>query len=247
MGGVEAFYARREDEAVNGPGKMERRMLNRQIMRVGAGILGLILFASASLRVNAITVQEIGVNPYETPTINCTGIGTVTVYAGINRLVVDGTAMNGFCIDPFHFSLPSSPGYSFVALTSAPKDHNMSSGTALLIERLWGSYYAPALNNATTAAGLQLAIWELVGGSSFTLVSPNDYGAAGFISAVESPGYGGSVADLLGLTGPGQDYTVQNLPGTGGGNTVPDGGSTLALVGTALCGLAAIRRKLSPA
>jgi hypothetical protein len=164
------------------------------------------------------------------------------VYAGVLQLVVDGTPMNGFCIDPFHFSLPSSTGYSYVPLTSAPKGDNMSSGTALLIERLWGSYYSTALTSASTAAGLQIAIWELVGGSSFSLVSANDYGAAGFLSNVENSNYSGPVADLAGLTGPGQDYTVLTPPGSQV-SSVPDTTGTVTLLGLGLLCLAVVRGK----
>jgi hypothetical protein len=217
-------------------------MLNRRISRVGESVLALTLLISACPAAKAITVQELGVTPYETPTIDCAGIGPVTVYAGVVKLVVDGTAMDGFCIDPFHFSLPSSTGYSYVPLTSAPKGNNMSPGTALLIERLWGSYYPAALSSASTGAGLQIAIWELVGGSSFHLLSANDYGASGFLSTVESSSYTGPTADLLGLTGPGQDYTVLAPPNSQV-SPVPDAAATATLLGLALCGLAAMRSK----
>ena len=190
---------------------------------------------------SAITVQEVGVNPYQTPTISVAGFANnVTVYAGVNQLVVDGVAMNGFCIDPFHWSLSSSSGYSYVPLTSAPKGHVMSADVALDIERLWGSFYGAALSSADSAAGLQIAIWKLVGGSDFTLNSANDYGAAGMITAVTDVNYSGPVADLVALTGPGQDYVV---PGTSQASPVPDGGTTVMLLGGALCGLAFIRRK----
>ena len=217
-------------------------MLNTRIHGVDKVFLAATLLTVASLKSEAITVQEVGVSPYETPTISCAGIGTVTVYAGVVNLVVDGSSMNGFCIDPFHFSVPSSTGYSYVPLTSAPKDNIMSPTTALLIERLWGNYYPTALNSASAAAGLQIAIWELVGGGSFHLVSANDYGASGFLTTVENSGYSGPVASLLGLTGPGQDYTVLAPPGSQV-STVPDTGGTVTLMGIALCGLAMISRK----
>ena len=200
------------------------------------------LLASLS-RSNAITVTEVGVNPYETPRISCTGIGTATVYAGVNQLFVDGTPMNGFCIDPFHWSLPTSTGYSYVALQNAPKGNLMGATTATYIERLWGSYYSTALGNATVAAGLQIAIWKLVAGNQFALLSGNDYGAAGYITAVESGSYSGPVASLVGLTGPGQDYVVAGTLPNGGG--VPDGGWTLMLLGGALALLAGVRRRLA--
>jgi hypothetical protein len=202
-------------------------------MSVARGLVGLGLVAASSIGAHALTVQELGVNPYETPTITCMGIGTVTVYAGIDRLTVDGVAMNGFCIDPFHLSVPSSPNYQYVPLTSAPKGYNMSSGVALDVERLWGNYYSPNMS-ATAAAGLQIAIWELVGGGYFQLNSANDYGAANYIAAVTSPTYGGPVANLIALSGPGQDYVVQN---------VPEGGVTALLFGGALCALVLFYRK----
>ena len=218
---------------------------NRVSPAAARAVFGLGLFVSSSLVASAITVQEIGVNPYQTPTITCSGIGTVTVYAGVNQLVVDGVAMNGFCIDPFHFSVPSSSDYLYVPLTSAPKGYPMSSTVALDIDRLWGNYYSPTMN-ATAAAGLQIAIWELVGGSYFHLDSGNDYGAAGYISAVTSPTYTGPTASLVALTGPGQDYVVQQ-GSPDSPPQVPESGVTAGLLGAALCILIGLHRKLQPA
>lgn len=197
-----------------------------------------LLTAAFVAQSKAITVSDLGVVPYEIVTVNCTGIGTVSVYAGVVNLVVDGTAMNGFCIDPFHFSLPSSTGYSYVSLNNAPKGNPMGALNAMYIQRLWGSYYSPTMN-AATAAGLQIAIWELVGGANFSLVSGSDYGASGMLSAVESATYSGSSADLIGLTGPGQDYAIES-----GGRSVPDGGPTLALLGGALSILGLLRKRI---
>jgi hypothetical protein len=204
------------------------------------GALAIMLLAAVNA--GAITVQEIGVNPFETPIVSITGIGTVTVYAGVNKLLVDGVPTDGFCIDPFHWSLASSSSYSYEALASGPKGAAMGSTVALEVERLWGSYYSTALTSPTVAAGLQIAIWKLVGGSAVTLVSGNDYGAAGYINNVSSLTYSGPVANLIALTGPGQDYTVPAPIGNGG--SVPDGGTTAILLGAALCGVAAMGRKL---
>jgi hypothetical protein len=209
--------------------------MNRIGMLAARGLVGLACLAMSSTGTYALTVQELGVNPYETPTITCSGIGTLTVYAGLNRLAVDGMPMNGFCIDPFHLSVSSSPNYQYVSLTSAPKGHTMGAGVALDIERLWGSYYSPNMN-ATTAAGLQIAVWELVGGSYFQLNSADDYGAAGYIAAVTSPNYTGPVADLIALSGPGQDYVVQN---------VPEGGVTVGLLAGAVGALIIFQRRLT--
>lgn len=184
----------------------------------------------------AITVDELGTAPAETVAINCTGVGTVIVDAGVLQLNVDGTVMDAICIDPFHFSNGSMTGYQVVGLTSAPKGNPMSAVVAMDIERLWGSYYSSGMS-AQAAAGLQIAIWELVGGSGFRLVSNNDYGAAGLLSAIESPDYSGPAADLSALTGPGQDYAIQSVNLNSLSDPVPDSGSTLGLFTMAVCGV----------
>jgi hypothetical protein len=197
----------------------------------------------------AVTVDELGTGPAEIVMIHVDGIGTIPVDAGILKLDVGGLGVDGFCIDPFHFSDGSMSGYHVVELTSAPKGSLMSAGTALSIERLWGSYYSPAMN-AADAAGLQIAIWRLIGGSQFSLSSNNDYGAAGFLAAVQAPNYDGPVADLTGLTGPGQDYGVLRQSVNSFVQTVPDTSSTAALLGLAIVTLfiAAFRMKqMSPA
>jgi len=222
-------------------------LYKNRVSRAAARVVSSLgLLASGSLVASAITVQEIGVNPYQTPTISCSGIGTVTVYAGVNQLIVDGVAMNAFCIDPFHLSVPSSSDYQYVPLTSAPKGYPMSSTVALDIDRLWGNYYSPTMS-ATSAAGLQIAIWELVGGSYFHLNSANDYGAAGYISAVTSPTYTGPTASLIALTGPGQDYVVQQGSPDSPPREVPEGGVTAGLLGAALCVLIGLHQQLQPA
>src|SRR5262249_4036811 len=60
------------------------------------------------------------------------------------------------------------------------------------------------------AAGLQLAIWEIVGGNSFQVIG-KDYHASEMLASLHS--YTGPGADLIALTGPGQDYVVQTPPG----------------------------------
>lgn len=213
-----------------------------------AEVLGLTILTALSAKatgMTGITVQEDGINPYETPTITTwidgTGSVTVEVYAGINQLTVDGVQMNGFCVDPYHYSLSSSSGYSYVPLTSAPKDHNMNQTTATDIERLWGKYYSPGMS-ANDAAGLQIAIWKLV---EPALTVNNDYGASVMLGVVEDTSsytYTGPTADLSALTGPGQDYVVAAPPGQTDLTPVPDSGATVTLLGLALCGLGAVKR-----
>lgn len=104
----------------------------------------------------------------------------------------------------------------------------MGSFEATLIERLWGSYYSPTMS-AANAAGLQIAIWDVVGGTTFQLHG-TDYGASGFLAYVEASGYAGPLAHLVGLTGPGQDYVV-----------VADGGTTVGMLGLAFMLVSIVR------
>ena len=117
----------------------------------------------------------------------------------------------------------------------------MGFAEATKIEQLWQYAYAPGMTDAQ-AAGLQIAIWEVIGagatgGATFTL-NGNDYGAGGLLGWVNS-NPSAPTANLLGLTGPGQDYVIPNS----GGGSVPDGDTTLLLLGGALCGLITFRRK----
>ncbi len=194
------------------------------------GIAGLLVLAV--LPAQAMTVQEIGVNPNEIVTISVTNFYTGGVYAGINKLLVDQVPVDGFCIDPFHFSLSSSPGYRFVPLAVAPKPPGtMGPVKAGEIGKLWAMDYSPSMT-ASGAAGLQIAIWEIVGGVDFS-ISGNDYGAGGLRQNLAS--YSGSPANLIALSGPGQDYVIQ------GSRTVSDGGTTVTLLALALVALAAAR------
>lgn len=210
-----------------------------------------------------VYVSEQSINPTEIVNVtiyNPGGGGSIfysgAVYAGLNQLLVGqttsgGTVMNGFCIDPFHFSSTSPVLYNVVNLSAAPKNFNgvsdsMGAQSALYIERLWGTFYSPTMS-ATTAAGLQIAIWEIVGGSYFRVNSLNDYGAANMVNLVENANYSGLTADLVGLSSTsqrGQDYVVQNEGGSKD-NGVPDGGFTVALLALAFGASVSLRKVLA--
>ncbi len=190
----------------------------------------LFVLIAATSQANTFTVQELGVTPGVVATISVTGFYTGNVYAGINKLVVDGVAMDGFCIDPFHFSLSSSPGYQFLPLASAPKPPGtMNSTQAGEISHLWAMLYSPTMS-ANNAAGLQIAIWEIVGGNQFSVFG-NDYGANAMLAQLNS--FTGPGAHLVALSGPGQDYVVLSNSGQGSENNqpaVPENGSTLGFL-----------------
>src|SRR6476660_7407091 len=134
------------------------------------------------------------------------------VGAGIKKIQVDGVQMDAFCIDPFTMALRSSPGYKFVPLTKAPEaPFTLSASEAIEISDLWAMFYNPGMKE-NKAAGLQLAIWEIVGGDDFSVIG-KDYGASLMLAALGS--YSGPGAGLIALTGPGQDYVVLAPPGQG--------------------------------
>src|SRR5438874_4348297 len=134
------------------------------------------------------------------------------VGAGIKNIHVDGVQMDAFCIDPFTMALRSSPGYRFVRLTKAPEaPFTLSASEATEISDLWAMFYNPGMKE-NKAAGLQLAIWEIVGGDDFSVIG-KDYGANLMLAALGS--YSGPGAVLSALTGPGQDYVVLAPPGQG--------------------------------
>lgn len=207
--------------------------MNRNLTRA---LLSTLLFLSIN-SARAVVVQEIAVTPAQIVPISVTGFYTGNALAGINHLVVDGTAMNGFCIDPFHFSLPSSSGYSYVPLASAPKlPGTMGAVKADEISRLWTMAYSPSMT-AAQAAGFQIAIWEIIGGSSFS-ISGSDYGASTLLSSLAT--FSGAGADLIGLTGPGQDYVVQEFRRT---TAVPESGTTCAMLLLSVAAMVAISKR----
>lgn len=234
-------------------------------------LLSIPVLGLAALVTNAhatpVKVQELGMGARESvwitsPTLNSGN--PVDVWAGVVNLGINPNTpgayqTSGFCIDPFHWSISGVQDYQMVQLADAPKAATsggvagMGTTTALKIEAIWNKYYQPSQSNWNqNAAGLQIAIWELVDASpaadGLTITFPDsahDYGASGMVSWVNGADLSKvTKTSLVGVTGPGQDYAI---PGS-----VPDGGSTGLLLGL---GLAAIgfgvreksRRRKTPA
>lgn len=188
------------------------------------------LFSAVSLlgSAQAVTVQELGVSPGETASISVGGFYTGDVSVGILKLVVDGVATDGFCIDPYHFSLSSSSEYEFRSLADAPKlPGTMGAIKAEAVSKLWAMAYSLNMTSEQAAA-LQLAIWETIAGDNFSVLG-NDYGASFLLQRLES--FSDNGANLIALSGPGQDYVT----------TVPDGGSTLIFLALAAAGLVCVQ------
>ena len=177
----------------------------------------------------AFVAQELEINPSKIVNISIANFYAGEAKVGIIRLIIAGVQTNGFCIDPFHFSLNSSPGYQFRPLEEAPKlPGTMGIEKAAEVEKLWSMVYSPSMT-AEQAAGFQVAIWEIVGGDKLS-VSGNDYGASFMLQDLAN--YSGTPARLIAVSGPGQDYVTP----------MPESGSTLTLFAFAAVGLFWMRR-----
>src|SRR5438477_844674 len=177
----------------------------------------------ATISAQAHLVEDFGVRRGAPAHISLSTGFNGFVGAGIKKIQVDGVQMDAFCIDPFTMALRSSPGYKFVPLTKAPEaPWTLSASRATEISDLWAMFYSPNMT-ANKAAGLQLAIWEIVGGDAFTVIG-KDYGSGRMLAALQT--YSGLGANLIALTGPGQDYVVLTPPGQGDESTPPPHQST---------------------
>jgi hypothetical protein len=228
--------------------KMRQNLVVKQTL---AAVLGCTIAAGLSTRVNAtsVTVTDVtdwGTTPMEIVNANLPSLGyDGGVYAGINTLSVTGSGADdgvygGFCIDPFHWSASGpTAGYSIVPLGDAPKSPGtLNASTTLQIEDLWAEFYSPTMSSPS-AAGLQIAIWELVSSnavashaitpSEAVTFSGNTFSARADIASLAT--YTGPAADLEGLTGPGQDYVI-DIPviTPPRARTVPDGGATFMML-----------------
>jgi hypothetical protein len=218
--------------------------MNKTETRLLAGLMGLSLLAAISLKATPVTVEEVGVGPNETAWIDSSTLGNnLHVYACVIDLKVNGVATTGFCIDPWHWSVPGPLAYNTESLDTAPKPPGpMGMAAANQIEQLWEKYYSGPLTNVVAAA-LQIEIWKIVdlgvSSATFQLLSVDNDSAAVYAKMTEMENFlsanpHAAKANLIAVTGRGQDYVIQ----------VPDGGTTVALLGMGLIGLIAFRKKL---
>jgi hypothetical protein len=216
------------------------------LQKASVALAGLSLFATVALKATPVTVEEAGIGANQIVNITSSTLGTAWVYAGVLDLVVDGTPTAGFCIDPWHWSADGPQAYDSEPLSDAPKSatgstpNPMGATTATEIGQLWKNYLTPSISN-DTAAALQIEIWDLVAAA----VAPNgtftlNYAPSSVLSTLSTMqtwlanNPDAPTANMLALTGPGQDYAI---------DPVPDGGSTVALLGLGLIGLIAFRKK----
>jgi hypothetical protein len=198
------------------------------------GVIGISIFAAVSARAISVTLEN--VIPYGIVNLTIPGYSG-GVYAGVYLLNVNGVLTPSFCIDTGReVSLgQSASDFSYASLQASPlmPDGPMGTTAAADVEKLWAAYYSPSMTGAQ-AAGLQVAIWEVVAQGAGTLctVNGNDYGASLLIASLTNLTV---EARLEALDSPSfQNYVV----------AAPDSGTTVTLFGLALCGLAVVQRKL---
>jgi hypothetical protein len=224
---------------------------------VGAAILSGFATNAFASGVTVTDITDWSHTPEEVVTMNTPFLGyNGGVYAGINDLsVFDGTTTtvyDGFCIDPFHFSDTTTDPYAIVPLAGGSKlPATLNTYTANEIGALWAEFFSPTMSSPA-AAGLQIAIWELVSSnavatgqlpaSKAVTFSSGTYTAAADLASLA--GYSGPIADLVALTGPGQDYVI-DIPGNNvHHNSVADSGESVSLLVLALGALFLARRDI---
>lgn len=233
------------------------------------GAVAFCVSTGLTLKGSPIKVTEGGIGANDTVYVNSSTLGNnLHVYAGIVDITL-GTGplaktVDGFCIDPWHWSVSGPQNYQLVPLADAPKPPGpMSAAAAVDIEELWAKYmtssYALSSNAKTAdewAAAMQLEIWQTVAGSisgaTYQLDSI-DNNFAGEATAVWSD-LGAMNTFLADATSKTPRAHLEGL--TSGTNSdrrdnpgqdyvigcVPDAATTAALLGMGLVGLVALRR-----
>jgi hypothetical protein len=245
--------------AQNAPAKNSHQAkglkLNINTLRTFSAIFGSLSLAAFVAHANPVTVnEEVGVIGGKTVQVHSSTLGTVTFGADLDVIDVNGVPTDAFCIDPWHYAHSGvSELYNEVPLEDAPNPPGPMGGTAAdEVEQLWAEFFSPGvaaatshLKNGLPLAALQVAIWEVVsagtGGGNFTFIGPSAVGtaAAADLAWLAANPFAPR-ADLTGLVplAGGQAYVIP---------AVPDGGTTVALLGVGLLGLVALRRRLKAA
>ncbi|MBK1876641.1 VPDSG-CTERM sorting domain-containing protein [Pelagicoccus mobilis] len=161
---------------------------------------------------------------------------------------VGGDSFYTFCLQyGVDISLPGTYDYSIQDKTgglTANSNNAISKGTAILYTKfVFGSLFDPTdIANDNLAGMLQLAIWHLEGQGAFGAPGKDALGFNIFVDMVDDVAgylddYSGAAVKVLVLTDE-NGNNVQNQI-----IYVPDSGTTLALLGLGLAGLAVARRR----
>jgi len=166
-----------------------------------------------------------------------------------------------FCLQQT-VNFKTGTSYAYTTTDSFAPNGPLTKGVAWLYDQfatgvLNGYNYTTASVRTTDSAELQSAIWYLQGETPYNGYTASTIGNDPFIADVltqftslsnaeasdPAGGYNVAVMALTYGNTPAQDQLILIPPGQGSGS-VPDGGSTVGLLGLALAGLALVRRKL---
>jgi hypothetical protein len=244
-------------------------MMHRTSSSLFVGAVAFCAFTGLSLKASPVKVTEDGIGANDTVYIDSSTLGdSLHVYAGIVNITL-GTGptaqkFEGFCIDPWHWSVSGPQNYQLVQLVDAPKPPGpMSAKAALQVEELWAQYMTSTYALSSTAktadewaAAMQLEIWQTVAGSisgatySLDSIDNNFGGEASAVWAdlstmntfLADATNSTPRADLEGLTSGTNSDHRDNAGQDYVIDSVPDAATTAALLGMGLAGLTALRR-----
>jgi hypothetical protein len=185
------------------------------------------------------------------------------VYVGFHTYHIESGSFQqykSFCIDFYDHTSTATHEYTATSLESAPLstfgDVAMGAGASQTIKALWALNYDDALAAATAAtpnytksAELQLAIWKAIAIGSGGTATGSTYNAGANTMLASAASYSGTLPGLFAWSNSDAYEKFQDFIGIPNSPIdpppgVPDGGATVALLGIALSGLAAIRKKL---
>jgi hypothetical protein len=181
--------------------------------------IGVISFlaATSAFAGPTVQVQYLNVGPGEVVTIS-SDFYNGGCWAGVYNLKVNGQATPSFCIDLQNESVSTPETYQVVALADAP---NPSAGPmgptkAADLTQLLSKYWTNSLD-ADHAAGLQLAVWEIVDekSGSYNIATGNFQAAGNGVVSTYAEDYlsnfnTGSLGSYVAVTSLiYQDYAIQ--------------------------------------
>ena len=148
-----------------------------------------------------------------------------------------------YCVDLSHY-ISLNTTYSNALVRNDGVVNGSAVNNAANVAWLLDTYAAGAAGNAGKEAGLQLLIWKAIYGSNFTALSSNSW----YTTWSGTPFGTGDVSKYSWLTPDSRClnnscYAPDCKQGLVTYQSVPDGGATALLLGAALAGLAAFRRR----
>lgn len=231
---------------------MPRTLVLVVLLAVGAGTAN-----AGTLNVSAISGQVVGVTSHYATGQVFAGTSTIWNIHGLDPL--DGTSFSSFCVDLQHgIKLPEYNQQTQLDLMSNWNGYGWFTpqpNAGRYAAYLYNTYTA-SLTSDAQRAGLQLAIWNVLNDKDFSVltgVGLNSFAATGPAAAIAAAEFylAGLQANLAAAT-TADAYWLRLYDGTNpnaspqdfiGPKPVPDGGATLMLLGGALLGLGAVRRK----